>query len=55
MRLNMTDKFMKMLFLYRMPCNVKAILSISGGKIGKLAEIVDKMIETTQFRRLSFT
>ncbi|XP_062538354.1 uncharacterized protein LOC134206641 [Armigeres subalbatus] len=43
--LNVTDDLMKMLFLQRMPPSVKAVLSISDGTIGKLAEMADKMIE----------
>lgn len=43
--LNVTDDLLKMLFLQRMPSNVKAILSISDGTIGKLAEMADKMLE----------
>ncbi|XP_058820910.1 uncharacterized protein LOC131683107 [Topomyia yanbarensis] len=44
--LNVTDDLLKMLFLQRMPPNVKAILSISDGTIGKLAEMADKMLES---------
>lgn len=43
--LNVTDDLMKMLFLQRMPPNVKAILTISDGTLGKLAEMADKMLE----------
>ncbi|KXJ75012.1 hypothetical protein RP20_CCG012571 [Aedes albopictus] len=43
--LNVTDDLMKMLFLQRMPPNVKAVLAISDGTIGKLAEMADKMVE----------
>ena len=43
--LNVTDDLMKMLFLQRMPPNVKAVLAISDGTIGKLAEMADRMVE----------
>lgn len=45
--LNVTDELLKMLFLQRMPPNVKAILTISDGTIGKLAEMADKMLESS--------
>lgn len=45
--LNVTDDLLKMLFLQRMPPNVKAILTISDGTIGKLAEMADKMQESS--------
>lgn len=43
--LNVTNELLKMLFLQRMPPNVKAILTISDGTTGKLAEMADKMME----------
>lgn len=44
--LNVTDDLLKMLFLQRMPPSVKAVLAISDGTIGKLAEMADKMLDT---------
>lgn len=45
--LNINDDVMKMLFLQRMPERIRPILSISDGTLSKLAEMADKMIETT--------
>lgn len=45
--LNISDDVMKVLFLQRMPDKIKPILSISDGTIAKLAEMADKMVETT--------
>lgn len=45
--LNVTEDLLKMLFLQRMPPNVKSILAISDGTIGKLAEMADKMMDSS--------
>lgn len=45
--LNVNEDLLKMLFLQRMPGNVKAILAISDGSLAKLAEMADKMIESS--------
>lgn len=45
--LNVDDALMKMLFLQRMPQNVRAVLSISDGSLQKLAEMADKMIDSS--------
>lgn len=45
--LKVTDDLLKMLFLQRMPPNVKAVLAISDGTIGKLAEMADKMMDSS--------
>ncbi|XP_052565894.1 uncharacterized protein LOC128093378 [Culex pipiens pallens] len=47
MGLNVNPELLKMLFLQRMPANVKAILAISDGSLTKLAEMADKMLEST--------
>lgn len=46
MGLNVNPELLKMLFLQRMPANVKAILAISDGSLTKLAEMADKMLES---------
>ena len=43
--LKMTDDLLKMLFLQRLPPDVKNILTISDEKVGKLAEMADKMMD----------
>lgn len=45
--LNINDDVMKMLFLQRMPEKIRPILSISDGSLSKLAEMADKMSDTT--------
>ncbi|XP_058817024.1 uncharacterized protein LOC131680321 [Topomyia yanbarensis] len=40
---NANEELLKMLFLQRMPPSFKAVLSISDGSIAKLAEMADKM------------
>lgn len=45
--LNVDDSLMKMLFLQRMPSNVRAVLSISDGSLQKLAEMADKMVDSS--------
>lgn len=45
--LNVNAELLKMLFLQRMPGNVKAILTISDGSLSKLAEMADKMLESS--------
>lgn len=45
--LNVDDNLMKMLFLQRMPANVRAVLAISDGSLPKLAEMADKMIDSS--------
>ncbi|XP_055619163.1 uncharacterized protein LOC129764267 [Toxorhynchites rutilus septentrionalis] len=45
--LNVDDALMKMLFLQRMPQNVRVVLSISDGSLQKLAEMADKMIDSS--------
>lgn len=45
--LNVNAELLKMLFLQRMPANVKAILTISDGSLSKLAEMADKMLESS--------
>lgn len=43
--LNVDENLMKMLFLQRMPPNVRTVLAISDGSLAKLAEMADKMID----------
>ncbi|XP_055589152.1 uncharacterized protein LOC129741444 [Uranotaenia lowii] len=43
--LNVDDALLKMLFLQRLPSNVRTVLSINDGSLPKLAEMADKMIE----------
>ncbi|XP_065087143.1 uncharacterized protein LOC135708889 [Ochlerotatus camptorhynchus] len=45
--LNVDDALMKMLFLQRLPPSVRAVLSISDGSLQKLAEMADKMIDSS--------
>lgn len=45
--LNVNEELLKMLFLQRMPGSVKAILAISDGSLTKLAEMADKMVESS--------
>ena len=45
--LNINDDVMKVLFLQRMPEKMRPILSISDGTLSKLAEMADKMVETS--------
>lgn len=45
--LNVDDNLMKMLFLQRMPANIRAVLAISDERIAKLAEMADKMIDSS--------
>ncbi|XP_058456390.1 uncharacterized protein LOC131433804 [Malaya genurostris] len=45
--LKVDDGLMKMLFLQRLPGSVKAVLTIHDGTLSKLAEMADKMVDTT--------
>lgn len=45
--LNVDDNLMKMLFMQRMPANIRAVLSISDGSLAKLAEMADQMIDSS--------
>lgn len=45
--LNVDDGLMKMLFLQRLPANVKTVLTIHDGTLTKLAEMADKMVESS--------
>ncbi|XP_062557439.1 uncharacterized protein LOC134222312 [Armigeres subalbatus] len=45
--LNVDDNLMKMLFLQRMPANIRTVLAISDGSLAKLAEMADKMIDSS--------
>lgn len=45
--LKVDDNLMKMLFLQRMPANIRAVLAISDGSLAKLAEMADKMMDST--------
>lgn len=44
--LNVDDSLMKLLFLQRLPANVKAVLTIHDGTLSKLAEMADKMLDS---------
>lgn len=43
--LNVDDEFLKMLFLQRLPANIRTVLSINDGSLSKLAEMGDRMID----------
>lgn len=45
--LNVDDGLMKMLFLQRLPANVKTVLTIHDGTLAKLAEMADKMVDSS--------
>lgn len=45
--LNVDDNIMKTLFLQRIPSHARAILSISDGSLTKLAEMADRMLESS--------
>lgn len=45
--LKISDDLLKMLFLQRLPPDVKNILTISDGTVGKLAEMADKMMDSS--------
>ncbi|XP_062537711.1 uncharacterized protein LOC134206045 [Armigeres subalbatus] len=45
--LNVDDGIMKTLFLQRLPNHVRTILSISDGSLVKLAEMADRMVESS--------
>lgn len=45
--LKVDDGLMKMLFLQRLPANVKTVLTIHDGTLMKLAEMADKMVESS--------
>lgn len=42
------DSLLKMLFLQKLPVNIRAVLSINDGSLSKLAEMGDKMMEMDQ-------
>lgn len=46
--LGITEQMLKMLFLQRMPAQIRTILTISDGTLSKLAEMADKMTELPQ-------
>lgn len=43
--LNVDDSLLKMLFLQRMPPNIRAVLSINDGTLTKIAEMGDKIMD----------
>lgn len=45
--LNVDENLMKMLFLQRLPQNVRSVLAIHDGALSKLAEMADKMLDST--------
>lgn len=45
--LKVDDGLMKMLFLNRLPANVKTVLTIHDGTLSRLAEMADKMVESS--------
>lgn len=45
--LNVDDGIMKSLFLQRLPGHVRAILAISDGSLTKLAEMADRMLDSS--------
>lgn len=45
--LNVDDSIMKTLFLQRIPSHARAILSISDGSLTKLAEMADRMLDSS--------
>ncbi|XP_055527745.1 uncharacterized protein LOC129720309, partial [Wyeomyia smithii] len=51
--LNVNENLLKMLFLQRMPSNIRPVLTISYGTLAKLAEMADKMIEQPQAASVS--
>lgn len=53
--LNIGDAILKMLFLQRMPAQIRTILSISDSAVDKLAEMADKMTEFPQTSAVSST
>lgn len=53
--LNVNEELLKMLFLQRMPSNIRPILAISDGTLAKLAEMADKMVESPQTSAVSST
>lgn len=45
--LRVEENLMKMLFLQRLPQNIRSVLAIHDGTLSKLAEMADKMLEST--------
>lgn len=45
--LRVDDNLMKMLFIQRLPPNVRSVLAIHDGTLSKLAEMADKMLDST--------
>lgn len=43
--LKVDESLLRMLFLQRLPANIRAVLSINDGSLSKLAEMGDKMVE----------
>lgn len=43
--LKVDDSLLRMLFLQRLPANIRGVLSINDGSLSKLAEMGDKMVE----------
>lgn len=43
--LNVDESLLKMLFLQRLPANIRGVLSINDGSLSKLAEMGDKMVD----------
>lgn len=43
--LNVDDELLRMLFLQRLPANIRAVLSINDGSLTKIAEMGDKIVD----------
>ncbi|XP_058447469.1 uncharacterized protein LOC131427905 [Malaya genurostris] len=45
--LNVNDELMRMLFMQRMPTSIRAVLAICENKLDQLAEMADKMVDSS--------
>lgn len=43
--LNVDEAFLKMLFIQRLPANIRPVLSINDGSLAKIADMGDKMVD----------
>lgn len=48
-----TEEFLKSLFIQRMPSNVRAILSVSKDRLDEIAKMADKMLEVGDMQQVS--
>ncbi|XP_053698895.1 uncharacterized protein LOC128745849 [Sabethes cyaneus] len=51
--LNVNEELLKMLFLKRMPPNIRPVLTISDGSLAKIAEMADKLVDEPQAAAVS--